>query len=349
MRRRLGFGSLLKLGLLLVMLFALAGCAATVPGGRNLDAVAAREVSPLDRASLDDLTADELLLKGDEAGRRGNLKAAVLFFAKAAEKAPQRPEPDTRLAELQLYAGRSDDAHKLFDQALKLDPHYLPALLGAGRATRTDDRPTALVYFEQALAVAPDNAEVLTELAITQEMDHRLPAAEANYRRALRLRPHDAGAHNNLGFNLLLQKRYKEALPQLEQGHDLAPRDPQILNNLALACFLLGQDDQALRYFTDSADQAGAYNNLGCFYMMGGELDKAEAAFRRAMELNPRYYVRAQENLARLAALRGKQPTARPAIVVRLQRKGGASTPPPASRDGVIRSLASPGAVPRTP
>jgi tetratricopeptide (TPR) repeat protein len=40
--------------------------------------------------------------------------------------------------------------------------------------------------------------------------------------------------------------------------------------------------------------------------MSQGEWDKAEKAFKHALDLNPRFYLRAQENLDRLNRMRSK-------------------------------------------
>ena len=40
-----------------------------------------------------------------------------------------------------------------------------------------------------------------------------------------------------------------------------------------------------------------AYNNLGVFYLSNGKAGQAVACFKKAIELSPRYYNKANDNL----------------------------------------------------
>ena len=84
----------------------------------------------------------------------------------------------------------------------------------------------------------------------------------------------------------------------------LDAKNPRILSNLAAAYLLKGDKTKALQIFRQSVGEAEAYNNIGYLYMSQSRWDEAENAFRKALELSPRYYVRAGANLERLRDLR---------------------------------------------
>ncbi len=58
----------------------------------------------------------------------------------------------------------------------------------------------------------------------------------------------------------------------------------------------------ALNAFRRAGDDASAYNNLGMVYMGQGKYSEALAAFEKAIELKPTFYVKAHENSIRARA-----------------------------------------------
>jgi len=89
------------------------------------------------------------------------------------------------------------------------------------------------------------------------------------------------------------------------------PQNPRILNNLATAYLFSGNEGQALQLFRRVVGEAEAYNNIGFLYLSQKQWDKAEAAFNRAQEVNPRYYQRASRNLETLREARAKDEAVR--------------------------------------
>ena len=48
------------------------------------------------------------------------------------------------------------------------------------------------------------------------------------------------------------------------------------------------------------SDTAKAYNNLGCVYLSRGEYRKAAQSFNKAIEVSPKFYTKADENLKKI-------------------------------------------------
>jgi Tfp pilus assembly protein PilF len=61
-----------------------------------------------------------------------------------------------------------------------------------------------------------------------------------------------------------------------------------------------GEREQALALFQKTLGPAAAWNNLGYILMTQGKKEQAEKAFRQALDLNPRFYANAKENLEKL-------------------------------------------------
>jgi tetratricopeptide (TPR) repeat protein len=66
---------------------------------------------------------------------------------------------------------------------------------------------------------------------------------------------------------------------------------------LALALSKLGRFQEAFEAFKNGKDEATAYNNIGYLYLTAGKYDEAIKSFEKAIEINPRFYVKAHENM----------------------------------------------------
>jgi tetratricopeptide (TPR) repeat protein len=103
----------------------------------------------------------------------------------------------------------------------------------------------ALVKLEQAHRSAPRNATIENLMGITETQLGHIDMADNHYRNAIRLDPTLAAAHKNLGFNLLTQKDYAGAGPELHEASRLAPSDNFAHYYLLLLALATGHDADA--------------------------------------------------------------------------------------------------------
>jgi Flp pilus assembly protein TadD len=148
--------------------------------------------------------------------------------------------------------------------------------------------------------LSPNDVLVLRELAILYDLMGQEKLAESLYLEIVRMTPDIAASHNNLGMNLLVQQKYPQAILSFLQALNINRESVRIKNNLATAYALNGNTAKALRLFADTVGEASAHNNLGYLYMTQGKLELAEEHLKRAIAIHPKYYPKAQENLARL-------------------------------------------------
>jgi len=133
--------------------------------------------------------------------------------------------------------------------------------------------------------------------------DRKFAAAEAAYRRALTVKAHDARAEYAIGNVFVDQQRWEEAETSYRAAYATAPNDPDIL--VALSFALVQPRTGAANakrfadaeYFAKRATQlaptnAIAWDRLGVALTARGIYNSdAEAAFRRATELDPNFVV----------------------------------------------------------
>jgi tetratricopeptide (TPR) repeat protein len=133
---------------------------------------------------------------------------------------------------------------------------------GASLLERGEGRE-AIAYLEEAHGLAPENVPLLI----------------------------------NLGGAYILAGRHEDAISPLERARDREPKNAMIWTNLGAAYLgnpVLATDEQqkrAIRAFERAIDLNPAapnvHYNLGLIFLDRGDDQLAEAAFRRALQVNP--------------------------------------------------------------
>jgi type IV pilus assembly protein PilF len=128
--------------------------------------------------------------------------------------------------------------------------------------------------------------------------------------RALKQDPNSADAHTVMGVLYERLNRPEKAEAHYQRSTKLAPEQGAILNNYGAWLCRSGRPADADSWFVRALDDPfyktplAAISNAGTCAQMAGDLDKAEAYFRRALELDPKNRVSLQE-LALLSFKRG--------------------------------------------
>ena len=137
----------------------------------------------------------------------------------------------------------------------------------------------------------------------------RFSVAEAAYRKALGLKPRDARAHYGIGNVFVDQQRWDDAETSYRAAHGITPNSPEILMALSFALVQPRTGALNAKRFSDAeyfarratqldANNAIAFDRLGVAMTARGIYNAdSEAAFRRAVELDPGFVV-AQVHLA---------------------------------------------------
>jgi tetratricopeptide (TPR) repeat protein len=117
----------------------------------------------------------------------------------------------------------------------------------------------------------------------------------------------DAARSLRRAEGLVQQKHYKKAAAEFERANDLAGGScPECLLGVARAYNGAGQIDAALQMtrmalpmFSSAGGRARAYNQLGSLLALTGEMDAAQEAFRKAVELDSSLEPQVRSSLAR--------------------------------------------------
>ena len=155
----------------------------------------------------------------------------------------------------------------------------------------------AITHFEAALKMAKlrNIPVIVARIADTYAAAGKYEEAEKSYKQAIELQPETASIHSNFALALAKMGKVDEARVEFDKASELSP------------------EGAAKNYF-----------NLGAIlYNQGTQMEGAEAAFKKCLEINPEY---ADAHFLAAQAMMGK---------VTLDPKTGAAIPP----EGLIEAL----------
>jgi predicted CXXCH cytochrome family protein len=262
---------------------------------------------------------------------RANLEKGLPAFEKALpvfESAlrSQRPEPYLEFAQALRAAGQPGRALIAFQDSLRRDPAYVPALLEYAAALKAAGQPAqAAAIAKRATASAPtdprswnalgqaqldlaDFRGALGSLKRSLTLDPEMPeahngagiavaqlgdptAAEAEFREAVRVLPNYGEAHGNLANILAWKQDFRQAGYEFEQAVRLGPAD--VAARLNYSSML-----NSLRNFGEAQVQieaalrlnpnlAEAHDVLGTLLERKGQVDAALREYSEAVRLRP--------------------------------------------------------------
>jgi tetratricopeptide (TPR) repeat protein len=231
--------------------------------------------------------AHPLMVEGQTALINRKYAEAVQAFQNLLSTNPNHVQALNGLSIALLNQGNYDEAQKMIDKALSLDPvnsrlHYTKAQVLDAQNKPIDAVEAYLTF----AAMAPNDGAALAAQGRAEEL----------YKESLAgLTPPEGQYVQGLRFLCLHQP--EEAIAPLEQCKSMAPDNQKA--NLMLGCAYLqsGRTDKAIHCFEDvlkTQSNPVAYYQLGSSYQMRGETQNAQNAFRKFMQIAPQSEVAAQ-------------------------------------------------------
>ena len=145
-------------------------------------------------------------------------------------------------------------------------------------------------------------------LGILHDESGQFAAGEPPHRKAVELAPALDYLHNNLGYNLLMQKKSAGAAAEFREALRLNPASQVARNNLGSALAAQNDTREALASWQAAADPAAAHNNLAAVLIEQGNYSEARKELELALRYN-RAYPAALKNLELVSRLDGNAAT----------------------------------------
>jgi len=251
---------------------------------------------------LPDMTVEEHVKLGDAHLQQGRLSMAIVQYLQALEKDSTHIATRYKLAMMLLKNGKPDASRKQFQKILEQDDQFALAHEGLGQAYLVSgDYVGADQAFRKALSLDQKLWRSHNYLGIMADRRHLHLSAIAAYKTALAIQPREGMVLNNLGMAYYMNRHYHQAAKTFYQAMQAGSDSPKIANNLGLALAKLGRFPQAFDAFKKSTNQAKAYNNVGIALLEAGQPRRAMSCFEKAIDLQPMFYEKANENLTMLA------------------------------------------------
>lgn len=157
-------------------------------------------------------------------GISGAYENAVLMLEEARTRNPGTPEVDTRLAELELVRGNTEQAKALLESSLEKKADYTPAILLLGQiALEEGNLDQAIRSVEAALFFDQQNPLLFYQLGVLHMAEGNYDTAITAFQGALRIDASYANAQFFLAQAFALQGRAEDALTLFR---DLGTRNP---------------------------------------------------------------------------------------------------------------------------
>jgi tetratricopeptide (TPR) repeat protein len=209
-----------------------------------------------DAASM--VPVDVLWFKGLIRMRKNQADAAVPFFRMALQMKPDHDLSLEWLLSALMKSGRYAEAIDVAERTLALKPNAIHLMHALSQAQmRLGEVPKAIRTLESATAISPRDPGTRHLLGQAYERAKRNRDALSEYREAIRLKPEFADAYDRSNRILLEEGRFSAAFKLCEQAFSALPLYGQARLQAAQALWMLGR------------------------------IEEAEAAARKAVELDP--------------------------------------------------------------
>lgn len=255
------------------------------------------------------LTIKQALSRAKKAAKKGKIAIAVELYTAVLAIQPKHPvakkalyklqkgSPDNKTLQVQelmnLYnQGQLQEVIQKAETMVADFPKdiILLNLLGAANAGlhRYND---AIESYKKAVKINPSYAEAHNNLSSALIEKNDLVSAIESCNHAISVKPDYAEAHNNLGYALQGSGNLRSAIASYSRAIEIRPDYAEAHNNLGVALAAKGDQVGAIESYTCAIDikphYANAYNNRAVSLLNRGEVSEAIQNCKRALEISP--------------------------------------------------------------
>ncbi len=228
--------------------------------------------------------------------QRGYFEQAEGSFRLAVREEPSSAEARYGLGSALLSQNKKDEARDNFERAVKLHASYPDTLANAWNnlgliSTQEGRTEEAVRCFQQALRNSPDHLIALNNLGNAYRLQKNWGAARKTFERALEVSPSDAGSNYGLAMVFAQADDSARAYEYLQAALKSRPDYPEALNNLGILYLRTNRRDLAVASFEESIRVAPefdqSYLNLARVYSMENDSEKARAVLLALLKQRP--------------------------------------------------------------
>jgi len=228
--------------------------------------------------------------------QRGYFDQAEASFQLALRDDPSSAEAVYGLGSVYLKQQKTDEARASFERATTLRARYPDTLPNAWNnlgllATREGRTAEAIRYFQEALRLSPDHLIALDNLGNAYRAQKQWDEARTVLERAVAVGPEDPEANYSLGMVFAQIGDIDRAYEYLQKALKFRPAYPEALNNLGVLYLRTRRRDEAVASFEECIRIAPAFDqsylNLARVFSVEGTPDKARAVLLELLKQHP--------------------------------------------------------------
>ena len=167
----------------------------------------------------------------------------------------------------------------------------------------------AAQQYHLAVNLDPKNVAALNRLGVILDRLGRFKQADKRFEQAIAVAPNEAYLHNNLAFSYIMQHTWADAEVELVRALELHPTFIRARINLAMVLSQQRRFEEAETEFMIALSPGDAHYNMGLMYKSQRYEVEAARSFMRALEIEPKL-VAARKRLDKLppdAVLRAEE------------------------------------------
>jgi tetratricopeptide (TPR) repeat protein len=188
--------------------------------------------------------------------------------------------------------GKTDEANRLYDSALLIDPKDTDALYAKGWVVDSLGKyEEAISYYDKILTVNPEDTFTLYAKGYALDSLGKYDEAISTYDKVLAIDPNTTDAIHEKGYSLDRSGRHDEAISYFDSLLYSNPADTEALYGKGDALDSLGRHDEAITYYDKvlaiNPNDSDALHNKGYALYSLGKYEDAISNYDKTLLLEP--------------------------------------------------------------
>ncbi|SIN74400.1 tetratricopeptide repeat protein [Vannielia litorea] len=244
-----------------------------------------------------DDNTEALLLSAELLDQMQQFELATRTYDRVSRDDPAFHAAEMGRAEALRQDGKVDAATEVLRQLARTRPEILGVHIALGDILRGEEKwAESEAAYDKAIALFEDDLEthwvVYYARGITRERLKTWALAEADFRKALELRPNQPQVLNYLGYSYVeMGENLVEALDMIERAVAERPDSGHITDSLGWVLYRLGRYDEAVGHMERAAELLPVdpivNDHLGDVYWAVGRQLEARFQWKRALSFDP--------------------------------------------------------------
>lgn len=213
-------------------------------------------------SQIDKLSPATLCAIGNCFSLQKDHETALKFFERATKLNPLFTYAYTLSGHEHFANDDLDEALECYRHAIRIDPRHYNAWYGLGTVYfRQEKYELAEYHFTRAMRINDKSSVLYCYCGMALSATGRNEEAIAMLDKALEIHPQNPLAKFRKANALMVLEKYEEAMRELEQLQQFAPKESSVHLSMGKICQKLGRRDRALYHYNMALDLEGPLHN----------------------------------------------------------------------------------------